>query len=79
MTTTKKTQQREPIKSMLNVWNAHKWEEYKELDPTGKNKAKGIFKEVIFKMSKTFCYNFALTQQEYLQWRGAKPSFVKGQ
>jgi hypothetical protein len=79
MVTTKKSLYIEPIASMLRIWNAHEWIEYDELEVSGKQKAKGIFKEIIFKMDEKFCYNFPLTEIEYKNWRKAKPSFIKGQ
>lgn len=79
MQVTKKTLQLEPTASMLKIWNAHEWQEYNEFEVTGKDKAKGIFKEVIFKMDEKFSYNFPLSEIEYLNWRKAKPSFRQGQ
>lgn len=79
MVTTKKQLYTEPTASMLKIWNAHEWQEYNELEVTGKDKAKGYFKEIVFKMNEKFFYQFQLTEIEYKNWRKAKPSFRQGQ
>jgi hypothetical protein len=79
MVTTKKSLYIEPTASMLRIWNAHEWIEYDEQEVSEKQKAKGIFKEIIFKMDEKFSYNFPLSEIEYLNWRKAKPSFRQGQ
>lgn len=79
MEITKKTLYIEPTASMLRIWKNHKWIAYDEFNPSGKEKAKGIFKIVNFTMPNNFVNQFILTEIEYLNWRKAKPSFRLGQ
>ena len=75
MKITTKKQANNPELEILKLWNEQRWIAYKELEPSISSKKKGVFKEIIFKMSSNFCYNFCLTEQEYINWRKIKPSF----
>ena len=63
---------------ILKVWNSHKWEAYDEIDPSGKERAKGIFKLIRYNMGKNIFYLFELNKEDYNSWRKVKPSFRQG-
>ena len=63
---------------LLSIWKQQRWENYEEIEPQGKEKAKQLFKIIEFKMPQKITYRFALTEEQYNHWRKIKPSFVKG-
>jgi hypothetical protein len=63
---------------ILRIWKQQRWTNYNEIEPTGKEKAKGIFKVIKYTMPNNFVYCFELKKQEYDFWRQIKPSFRLG-